>query len=172
MKTLIFVFLLVISFPLFSQTSEVEDSKANIGFGIGVDYGGFGGRITYQATPGFGLFAGLGYNLAGAGFNAGGVVRFSPEKRVVPCLYAMYGYNAVLKITGSIEVNKIYYGPSFGGGIQIKSKRNSKNFWNVELLLPVRPSEFEDDQNFYKNMGVEMTSPLPVSFSIGYHIGF
>jgi hypothetical protein len=84
----------------------------------------------------------------------------------------MYGYNAVLKITGSIEVNKIYYGPSFGGGIQIKSKGNPKNFWNVELLIPVRPSEFEDDQNYYKSIGVEMNDVLPVSFSLGYHIGF
>ena len=169
--TMVFLFV-CLTLVAYSQSGDGTESKANVGFGIGVDYGGFGGRITYLPTPGFGLFAGLGYNLAGAGYNVGGMFRFSPEKRVVPCLYAMYGYNAVLKITGAIEVNKSYYGPSFGGGIQIKSKRNPKNFWNIELLLPIRPSEFEDDQNFYKSQGVEFNDPLPVSFSLGYHIGF
>jgi hypothetical protein len=172
MKNMLLFILVCLAFAANSQSADGTESNANVGFGIGVDYGGFGGRITYLPSPKFGLFAGLGYNLAGAGFNAGGMLRFSPEKRVVPCLYAMYGYNAVLKITGSIEVNKIYYGPSFGGGIQIKSKGNPKNFWNVELLIPVRPSEFEDDQNYYKSIGVEMNDVLPVSFSLGYHIGF
>jgi hypothetical protein len=172
MKFRLVLFFLFLVITVKAQIDDRPPAKADVGFGIGVDYGGFGGRVTYLPAPKFGLFAGLGYNLAGAGFNAGGILRFSPEKRVVPTLTAMYGYNAVLVITGAIEVSKIYYGPSFGGGIQIKSKRNSRNFFNIELLLPIRPDEFESDQNFYKSLGVEISEPLPVSFSLAYHIGF
>ena len=145
--------------------------KVNIGFGLGVDYGGLGGRVTFLPKKNFGLLAGLGYNFAGAGFNAGGVFRIAPDRRVVPCLYAMYGYNAVLRITGAMDVKKIYYGPSAGFGLEIKSKRNKGVHTNIELLLPARPAAFQTDINQYRSMGVVISDPLPVSISIGYHIG-
>ena len=147
-------------------------AKGDFGFGIGVDYGGFGGRVNVQATPVLGIMFGGGYNLAGFGYNVGLNARLSPDKRVVPVLLAMYGYNAVIRVTGSLDVGEIYYGPSFGAGVQFKSRKNPKNFFNMELLVPMRPSEYENDLNALKSIGIQFTEPLPVSFSFGYHIGF
>src|SRR5688572_16894378 len=72
----------------FDVQPPASTSKANFGLGLGVDYGGIGGRFSFQASPAVALFAGLGYNLAGAGFNAGGIVRLAPEKRITPTLLA------------------------------------------------------------------------------------
>lgn len=36
--------------------------KANIGFGMGIDYGGFGSRVAYLPIDNIGLFAAVGYN--------------------------------------------------------------------------------------------------------------
>lgn len=172
MKLIILLFIVTPVFSAFAQNDYAVESKADFGLGIGVDYGGFGGRITYLPAKSVGIFAGLGYNLAGLGYNLGGMLRLAPDHRVVPCLYAMYGYNGVIRITGQVDVRKIYYGPSFGGGFQIKSKRNPINFFNFELLIPIRPASYENDLNFYKSQGVSFTDPLPVSFSFGYHISF
>lgn len=174
MKEILFVAILFVSHFVSGQDEQLAEpvSTANFGLGIGLDYGGIGGRLTYLPTPAVGLFAGLGYNFAGAGYNFGGVIRLAPDKRVVPGLYAMYGYNAALRITGSTEVNKSYYGPSFGFGLEIKGRNNSQNHLNLELLLPIRPAAFQNDIDRYRSMGVDLTSPPPVSFSIGYHFNF
>lgn len=173
---ILFAIIILSSFQAFGQSagsdSEVP-SKGDFGFGVGVDYGGFGGRVNVQATPVLGIMFGGGYNLAGFGYNVGLNARLSPDKRVVPVLLAMYGYNAVIRVTGSLDVREIYYGPSFGAGVQFKSRKNPKNFFNVELLVPARPAKYEQSLNFYKSVGVDFSSePLPVSFSFGYHIGF
>ncbi len=82
------------------EAQPVEKTpKMNIGLGLGLDYGGIGGRFTVLTSQRFGLFAGLGYNLHGAELQwRGGVVRLAPDKRVCPTLHAMYGYNAVIVI--------------------------------------------------------------------------
>jgi hypothetical protein len=173
MKKIALVVMLVAAQTVFSQDELLEPvSKANFGLGVGLDYGGIGGRLTYLPAPVVGLFAGLGYNFAGLGYNLGGVIRLAPDKRVVPALYAMYGYNAALKITGSTQVNKSYYGPSFGLGMEIKGRNNNQNHFNLKLLLPLRPDEFQNDINAYQSIGVDITAPPPVAFSIGYHFSF
>ncbi|MFN9329028.1 MAG: hypothetical protein ACK576_07085 [Cyclobacteriaceae bacterium] len=146
--------------------------RAILALVLELSYGGFGGRVNVQATPVLGIMFGGGYNLAGFGYNVGLNARLSPDKRVVPVLLAMYGYNAVIRVTGSLDVREIYYGPSFGAGVQFKSRKNPKNFFNMELLVPMRPSEYENDLNALKSIGIQFTEPLPVSFSFGYHIGF
>src|SRR5687768_6116891 len=69
-----------------SSGSKAKDdfSRGNIGIGMGIDYGGFGVRLTVlPAKPVF-LFAGLGYNLAGIGYNIGAGVRLAPERPFCP----------------------------------------------------------------------------------------
>jgi len=148
-----------------------DASKTNLGLGIGLDYGGIGTRFMFLPSERIGLFGGLGYNLATVGYNVGAQFRFSTEKRIDWFITGMYGYNGVIKVTGAIESNETYYGPTFGGGIELKSGRNDKSFWNFELLVPIRSSEFNDDLDNWK-MLADVTEPLPIAFSIGYHIRF
>jgi len=170
MKTFLQIILLLIPVFVFSQDYS---SKVNLGFGAGLDYGGIGGRVTVTPSRNFGIFGSVGYAIAGVGFNGGIQGIFNSKSRVVPYLTGMYGYNAALSITGSIETKKLYYGPSFGFGMKVISRRSEANFWNFEFLIPIRPQDYEDDLDYYKNLGVEFKqSPLPFTVSIGYHFSF
>ncbi|MDH4059156.1 MAG: hypothetical protein OEU76_10345 [Cyclobacteriaceae bacterium] len=170
-KLIVLFFALSFSASIYSQDATSENPNMNIGIGMGMDYGGFGGRFTYLPQQKFGLFAALGYNLVGVGFNAGAIYRFDSDKKVTPYIGAMYGYNAVLRVDGGTESDEIYYGPSFSLGIELKSRKNNSNFWNLEIVLPIRPSSFQDDIDRLKDFGYDVTEPLPVGFSIGYHFG-
>lgn len=152
---------------------DPEDyAQGSLGFGVGLDYGGIGARISGKIVTQLYAFAGVGYNLNGAGFNGGAVFRFSPKKRVCPILSAMYGYNAVIIVEGMKEQSKTYYGPSFGGGIELKVGRKS-NFFVFELWVPVRSQEYRDDIDaLLNNAGVEVTEATPVAISVGYNFRF
>ncbi len=175
-KIIALLSLVALSNALLGQAREStgyvsENTKQNFGLGIGLDYGGFGGRFTF-AVEKFGLFAAVGYNLVGVGFNGGITYKFSPSKKVTPTLGAMYGYNGVIKIVDGGESSSTYYGPSFSFGVEVKTRANTGNFWNFELVLPVRSSDFKDEIDRLKNIGYEITDALPITFSIGYHFGF
>ncbi|HNV52900.1 MAG TPA: hypothetical protein PKM28_08430, partial [Tenuifilaceae bacterium] len=92
-------YLIVVVVSFLSAISIAQEnstpSKVNLGLGMGLDYGGFGGRFTFVPTKNFALFGGFGYNLLGLGYNVGGTYRILPDKRICPTISAMYGYNAV-----------------------------------------------------------------------------
>jgi hypothetical protein len=176
MKTHICLYaLLFCSLTSFSQyvnsfDRESSPPKFNVGLGIGLDYGGIGGRVEFLPVKQLGLFAGLGYPLVDFGYNLGARFRVLPDKRICPSVGVMYGYNGVIKVQNMDEYNKLYYGPSMSGGVEIKSKNNS-NFFNIELVLPFRDQSFYDDWDKIKqlpNMTVK-SEPIPLAFSIGYH---
>ncbi len=174
MKTICLIAVTLLPLCVYSQkdSSQKAFSKANFGFGLGLDYGGIGTRFTATPSKNFGLFGGLGYALAGIGFNGGVQAIFSSKSRGVPYLTAMYGYNAALVISGAVEKKKLYYGPSFGLGFQLHSNRNKSNFLNVEILVPIRDPSFQKDIDYYRNnFGAKISDVPPVAFSIGYHIG-
>lgn len=149
----------------FSETREINVSA---GVGIGLDYGGIGARLTFAPVKYVALFGALGYNLNGAGYNGGAVIRILPESMVCPFISAMYGYNAVIIIDGWKEKNKTYYGYSVGTGIELR--RPSGNYWNFEMLIPARSKEFKDDYDeLDRNPDVEMPDALPIQVSVGYH---
>lgn len=164
-----------VSFAQFDEnyTGHADESaKNNIGIGLGLDYGGIGARYTHMIVPKFGLFGSVGYVVAGAGFNIGATYKFASSTRVVPTLGAMYGYNAVIKVTGT-SIEEIYYGPSFSVGLEVKGKKKAQNFWNFELGIPIRSDEYHDDMDALKNdPNIEINDLLPITFSIGYHFGF
>lgn len=142
-----------------------------MGFGAGLDYGGLGIRAEFQPHKNIGLFGGFGYNLADPAYNAGFNVKLLPDKRVVPILTAMYGYNAVIKLKyGPYNADaKSYYGPTVGAGCEVYEK-NNKNKWLFEILVPFRSAEFHDRYNSLKDAGYEFNPGiLPVSFTIGYN---
>lgn len=176
-----FCIIIITGFTTHAQYFEppvVERNNENIGFGIGIDYGGVGVRASVLSFERVDVFAGLGYNLVGLGWNAGLAYRFdNDENRVVPYANAMYGYNAVIVVetTGGFGGNTVfeetYYGPSVGGGIELHMNKR-KNYFNFELLYPIRDPQYDKDLDMLKASGVQFEfEPLPISISIGYHIG-
>jgi hypothetical protein len=118
-----------------------------------------------------GLFGGLGYNFNGTGYNLGASIRFLPDKKVTPYFMAMYGYNAVINVSGAVEFQKTYYGATVGAGIELKS-RNQPNYWSFGILLPFRDSDYHNKLDELKSAGVNFdTEPLPIGISIGFHFG-
>ncbi|MFP5041237.1 hypothetical protein [Parasediminibacterium sp. JCM 36343] len=160
-----------------AQTNDDSPFKAydniSIGIGAGIDYGGLGANVLYYPKKKLGFFAGAGYAIAGMGVNAGVKYRFLNEtssSRNVFYLMGMYGYNAAIKITtvgGQTIENSLYYGPSFGVGIERKRRAYKKGCWSFALLVPIRSQAFYEKYDYYKNLGTKFTY-LPFSISVGY----
>ncbi len=152
------------------STPRVFD-KTSVGIGGGLDYGGLGANLLVYSTPTIGLFGGMGYAMAGVGFNAGAKLRFPSQKHFVdPYALVMYGYNAAIAIEDADKYNKLYYGPSVGFGLDFQSRKAKGGYWTVALLLPIRSSAVDnyiDDLEKYH--GVDFNNKLsPVTFSFGY----
>jgi hypothetical protein len=141
-----------------------------MGFGFGLDYGGFGLNATVYPQENIGLFVGGGFALAGFGYNAGLKLRLLPKKRsstVSPFLLGMYGYNAAIFITNDTRYNKLFYGPSFGAGVDIGSR--NRGYLSLALLVPVRSSDVNDYMDQLRANGVTFNNNLiPIAFSLGY----
>lgn len=182
-KVILFLLLCFPFFCVFSQSDDVDtdqydedfefsdtrDIDASVGIGLGLDYGGIGGKLMFAPVKYVSLFGAIGYNLNGAGYNGGVVIRVLPDSKVCPYVTGMYGYNAVIVIEGLSERNKTYYGSSFGGGIELRMR--NKNFWNFEMLFPLRSTEFRNDfDDLNSNPSIQITEPLPVQISVGYHL--
>ena len=179
-KLMITAGLFLSSFIVFSQEKKDSDEKTypkfNAGFGLGIDYGGIGGRVTVVPVKHAFLFGGIGYNINGLGYNVGAGFRFLPEKRTCPYFIGMYGYNAVLLVFINSQYekqyNKTFYGPSAGFGLEQRGSKNGKNYFNIELLYLARSKKFKEYKTKLENdLGAEFFI-LPVSLSVGYHIGF
>jgi hypothetical protein len=143
-----------------------------LGLGLGFDYGGIGASLLYYPQENIGLFFGGGYAIAGFGYNAGLKLRLSNKKPTVvsPFIMAMYGYNAAVAVSGNSSFDKLFYGPSFGAGIDIRSKRpSSKGYLSIALLIPVRSPDVNNYINdLQTNDGVSFSNLPPIGISIGY----
>lgn len=141
-----------------------------IGIGVGQIFGGMGLNATYYATPQFGMFLGAGYAMAGMGVNAGAKIRFLPEDlNARPYLLGMYGYNAAVAVADKPTLNKLFYGATFGGGIDLYHP-DKQGYWTLALLIPLRSAEVDEYiQMLEDDHGVIFQSRLiPVTFSLGY----
>ncbi len=165
------ILLLLIASPTLSQHLGAEKSSGAVGIGIGLPYGGIGGRISYNPLTNTTLFLGLGYNLAGLGINVGMQYLVPSSKQSQVYFSAMYGTNASIKVKGLDEATKSYYGPSFGIGVRINSLRSEGSYWDVGLVVPVRPSSFNDDMDALENNSsvTEISKPWPVLITAGYN---
>ncbi|MEO9965707.1 MAG: hypothetical protein ABJF11_07965 [Reichenbachiella sp.] len=151
--------------------SQAQKGKTHLGIGLGLNYGGIGGSITHNLSDNFGMFIGLGHQLAGFGYNFGVMYYVPSEKRAQAYFSAMYGTNAALKVEGFTELDKVYLGPTVGFGVKLFGKKNEENYWNFGLLLPFRSSEYDNDVDIVKSLpGIELQEPWPVLFTIGYNI--
>jgi len=177
MKRLFFFFSLMLLTSLsfaqnYTRYDDIpeQESVMNVGLGIGMDYGGIGGRITFLPVKRLAVFAGVGYALVNFGYNLGAQLRIIPDKNFCPTFGVMYGYNGIIKVQNASTYDKIYYGTSLSGGIEMHFG-GKQNFMNVELIVPFRSQAFYDDWDKLKqNSSVSIQSdPLPIAFSIGYH---
>lgn len=179
--------LCILAFSSFSQ-NHFDDrrpfydfnkvDKGDMGIGLGLDYGGLGMNLLLYPQKNIGIFGGVGYALAGAGYNAGLKLRLNPEgKRAVPYFLLMYGYNAAIVIAndynsgyGAQNLNKLFYGPSVGVGVDVKSRKVT-GAWSFALLIPFRSSDVDNYMNeLTADYGVSFeTKPLPFTISVGYH---
>ena len=156
--------------PLFDE--EEPASRVNFGLGIGMDYGGLGCKLSILPVKYVSVFGGVGYNLHKAAYNIGGTFRILPDKKVVPFLQAMYGYNAVIVVADAKDLSKTYYGTTIGGGIEL-NMRNSDDFFLFGLLIPFRSQQFKDDVEAMRNdPDMDFTDVLPFTVSFGYHFRF
>ena len=167
---------LTISISVHSQdTIKVSKHIDNLSFGIGMglDLGGFGGSLLYYPHKNIGVFAGVGYALIGVGYNAGVKLRLlskKPTSRVNPYFLLMYGYYASIKVKNSTDLNKMFYGPTFGVGLDYKPKFKGIGYWSFALLIPIRAPEVDDYIEYLRNKKrVSFDHELlPFGVSIGY----
>ena len=177
------IFLISFTLQLDAQDSIQQDpnqgsrkiDKVSIGIGAGLDFGGFGGNVIYYPIKNVGIFGGVGYALAGAGYNVGVKYRYIPDKptsKIDPFGMIMYGYNAAIAVLNASEYNKLFFGPTLGVGIDFHRKPMNKGYLSFALLIPIRSSavnEYMDDLE--NNHGAEFQNRLfPVGISVGYKL--
>ena len=183
MKNLVVLFLIFLYCINLTKVNAQTDSDSlfvssqpdivSIGFGAGLDYGGFGRSLLIYPQNNVGLFAGGGYALAGPGYNVGAKIRFTSRYKFVkfsPYLLAMYGYNAAIKVSNATKYNKLFFGPTIGVGVDHKSWPGKSGYWSFSILVPLRKPEVDEYIDDLKNNhGVEFKNELiPIGFSIGY----
>lgn len=141
--------------------SHEFDAAVSLGFGIGLDYGGIGGKLELFPTAPLGLFAGVGSNIAGTGFNAGLDLNFRPYKPTTPFFLVMYGYNTVVDETFVFKGFSFGLGGKFGLGLEKKSNLA------LALIYPIREQGLQSSisQGFVK------ASPILFSAGINFNLG-
>ncbi len=187
MRKLTVLFLMLLVLNSFSQEVEeyknlstnVDDydfhSQCDFGAGVGLNYGGFMGvQVQYVALDHLGIFGSAGYYLAGFGWQIGVTGYIMPKIPSKPFrVYGtlMVGTNAAIVVTNSSSYNNIYFGPSIGGGIEMRFGKSKRNGLNIDLFLPFRSEEYQSDLNNIKNNPsiTDIQEPLPITISVGYH---
>lgn len=148
----------------------------SIGLGLGFDYGGIGVNALAYPQKNIGLFGGVGYAIAGVGYNFGVKLRWPVSKVVAPYIMGMYGYNAAIHVTsdyGPYNQNKVFYGPTVGIGCDFGAHHTNASYFAVALTIPFRSPDVDDYINQLTNLGGQFTNKLsPVGISVGYRIAF
>lgn len=167
-RVLMFVVVMVQSISVLYGQSSIN---GDIGVGGGLSYGGLGARLTFKPIEELGLFGSLGYNLDALGYNIGLQLHVPSHKKLSAYITGMYGYNTVLIVDAlTMESKTTYYGFSAGVGVEFKLKE--KSFLCAEVLVPFRPQTYKNAADDLESISYEIKDPLPVTFSIGYHLKF
>lgn len=157
-----------------AQDNTPQTEKINLGIGVGFDYGGIGANLLVYPQKNIGIFAGGGYALAGFGYNVGVKGRFfiKDGAAVSPFVTGMYGYHTAIKVQNRTDLNKLYYGPTFGAGIDWLVGRQRKNYLSIALNVPFRNGEEKTYRDYLTNSyGIQFENDfVPVGFSLGYRL--
>lgn len=178
----LFKMLIITSIIQFATTIHAQDylpkaktyDGTSIGVGVGQDFGGVGiGVLHYGNYKYVGIFGGVGYTPAGIGLNGGLKVRLissNVRAKVNPFVLGMYGYTTALSVSNDTQLNKIFYGPTIGLGLDLKFRQYSRGFWTLALLFPTDKTKAYDYMQYlraYKQVTFENELPS-FNFSIGY----
>ena len=160
--------------PLSAQDIHKSSQKgeASLGLGLGLQYGGsIGARLGLNLADHFNVFGGLGYMIAGVGYNIGLRYSLPSTKQTEFYFTGMVGTNAAIKIVGTSEYDEVYIGPSFGLGVKVNSLKREGNFWDFGLLVPITSTSFKDQQDALKNDPRidDFTEAWPVLIVVGYN---
>jgi hypothetical protein len=175
-KSILLVF--AISAILNLQAQDVKKHHVDIGAGFGLDYGGIGFKFAYSPIPYLSIFTGLGYAIAGPGYNVGLVYNILPKTTKYfyrPNIRTMYGYNTAIMVIGVSGHNKVYYGPSFGLGNEFRFGRNKRTGIDLDINFPIRDPQVKDDVdeiNATHTLTTKLNYPLPIQISLGFHLEF
>jgi len=158
--------LLFVGCQVFGQNEQ----KVYLGAGMGLDYGGFGGKVEYLPVKYFGIFGGVGHNLQTVGWNVGVTGKMLPDKKMSPNLMLFYGYNGALKVIGGSDYDMTCYGVTVGANLDIKLGRKGHKL-SVGLFVPFRTTEFKDNYEAAKNdPNIETLAPLlPIMLGVGFN---
>jgi hypothetical protein len=148
-----------------------QKGETTLGLGIGLPYGAIGLRFGTNITDGLNLFGGVGHQISGVGYNIGLLKDFPSSSMTQFYLTGMYGTNAAIKVLNLSEFDKVYTGATFGLGIKVNSRKTEGNYWDVGLLLPIRSSDYKDDETAVKNDPriSQFQAPWPVLIVVGYN---
>ena len=92
------------------------------------------------------------------------------SKKFRPYGKFMYGSNRVIVVKGDSKLDKNYLGPTLGVGLEMRFGRSASHGINIDLNFPINSQEFKDDLQFLKDSPMyEVSDPLPIAISIGYH---
>jgi len=174
--TPVFIFLSFVTIQAKAQQSAFAQQQLNpvsAGVGVGLEYGGLGANVTFYPQRNIGVFGAAGYAIAGIGYNVGAKLRLVSVKnphRAVPYFTAMYGYNAAVAVLDNMTYSKFFYGPSFGVGVNLYSRRPRSGYWSLAVLAPVRSPDVNNYINTLKtDDNINFTQTLiPVTVSVGY----
>lgn len=160
--------LAVVFFALSCFFAKAQSAETVIaGVGIGLEYGGVGGHLGYQIDDQFGAFVGLGTAFASTGYNFGVKYLLPGDPNQQFFLEGLYGYNAVILVDRPAgDVRETFYGPSFGGGVNLHNKGGT-TFWHFALLIPIRSSEYRNQFDILDNDPEVEIFALPFTVSIG-----
>ncbi len=182
----LFLFLLLSLFGFSQEASQYQNlsldksdydfhSIADLGVGIGLNYGGFmGAQIQYVPLNHLAIFGSAGFYLVGFGWQIGAIGYLMPKvpsKKFRVYGTAMYGTNVAIAVSNADEYNKIYLGPTIGAGLEMRFGKSKRNGINIDLFYPIRSDEYEQDWTKIKNdpLMTDYTEPLPITISVGYH---
>jgi hypothetical protein len=146
-----------------------KENMVSLGIGLGMDHGGVGLNLAVYPEKHIGLFAGMGYAIVAPGFNGGLKLRLFSDG-VTPFVSAMYGYNAVISVQNASQHNKMFYGMTYGIGVDMRVNPEKNGFFSFGLLIPIRDKAVDEYMNdLQKKHNVSFKSGLlPIGLSFSY----
>lgn len=157
-----------------ASNSVISYDRVSAGLGLGLDYGGIGANILMYPHRNIGFFLGFGYNFVKMGVNSGikaRVILGNSRDNIGLSALMMYGYNAAIGIKDYPELGKVFYGFSFGLGIDYKPLGGTDDYAFLGLYIPCRSPEVTKYIDELENSGFQFDRKLsPVLVGIGYRI--
>jgi len=154
------------------RKDSIKPFDISVAYGFGLDYGGLGVNLLITPIKYLSIFGGVGYPIIDLGYNIGARLNIAPNTLGNFHFIGMYGYNSIVYIKNARQFNKMFFGPSFGIGVDIRTNSRRKTYLTLSLLYPVRKDEvFDYMEDLKKNHNISFYNSLnPLTLSLGLRI--